>query len=43
MFSEKPYLFSSQLTRIGVSNLQEGLEPEVLGYWYMRIEAYGRN
>jgi hypothetical protein len=38
MFSEKPYQFSSQLTRIGVSNLQEGLEPEVLGYWYMRIE-----
>jgi len=37
MFPEMSYLFPSQITRIDISNLQEGLEPEVLEYGHRKV------
>jgi len=38
MFHEKPFNFAALRIGTGIKKLKEGLEPELLAYWYKRIE-----
>ncbi len=38
MFHGKPFNSASLKIGMGIKNLKEGLDPEILGYWYKRIE-----
>jgi hypothetical protein len=38
MHQDKPYNFLTGKLNLGIRNLKEGLDPEVLAYWYKRIE-----
>jgi hypothetical protein len=38
MFHEKPFNSASLKIGMGIKNFKEGLDPEILAYWYKRIE-----
>ncbi|MFZ0514837.1 MAG: hypothetical protein WAM14_24760 [Candidatus Nitrosopolaris sp.] len=38
MFHEKQFNSASLKIGMGIKNLKEGLDPEILAYWYKRIE-----
>ena len=38
MFRETPIDYASSKIISGVNNLREGLDPDVLAYWYKRVE-----
>ncbi len=38
LYPEKPIEFASSKIQEGVRNLREGLDPDVLAYWYKRVE-----
>ena len=38
MFHEKPFNFATLRIGTGIRKLKEGLDPEILAYWYKRIE-----
>lgn len=38
MFPENPFSFATLRIGTGIKKLQEGLDPEILAYWYKRIE-----